>query len=586
MRHNIFLLVLFAGVLSSILSHPVWAIDPNDRLENFQLLSHLGKSHELYYLSDARAVVLMSVNNNCPALDDSLKQFQQTREMYRDKGVEFLLLNSDLGDDRQAIVREAERLGIESPILLDRTQLIGEALGIESSADVFVVDTKSWKLAYRGGTAQLNASLDSVLAGETVDLVSSKPSGCEINFAERAVKQQHAEISYSETIAPILIDNCITCHREGGIGPWVMADYNMIRGFSPMIREVIRTQRMPPWHADPAYGDFDNDRSLSTEEIQTLVHWIEAGSPRGKGPDTLARVEHNWPEWGMGNEPDLVIEIPGYEVPATGIVDYQYPEVTNPLDHDVWVRASEIIPGDRQALHHVITRFYIPDPSARGNGRFGRRGGGLGGYVPGAVARQYPDGTGTLLPAGATINFQMHYTPYGKATSDTSRIGLYFHDEAPAHKMAGTVLMNTKISIPANTKAHTEFKSQVLKRDVLVYSMLPHSHYRGIASDFVAYYPDGTEEILLSVPAYDFNWQTTYVLKEPKVLPAGTKIVHSTTWDNSAQNPANPDPNRTVPWGQQSHDEMLFGAISFRYLEEVEKDSSAGVDQFQGTGSD
>ncbi|MCZ6852617.1 MAG: alkyl hydroperoxide reductase, partial [Gammaproteobacteria bacterium] len=146
-----------------------------------------------------------------------------------------------------------------------------------------------------------------------------------------------------------------------------------------------------------------------------------------------------------------------------------------------------------------------------------------------------------------------------------------------------TALVNTKILIPANTKAHTESKSQVMKRDVLLYSLLPHSHFRGVASNFVAYYPDGSEEVLLSVPAYDFNWQTSYILEEPKKLPAGTKVVHSTTWDNSAQNPANPDPNRDVPWGQQSWDEMLFGAMSFRYLDEVESDSAVGVAQFQGT---
>ena len=150
MRHLALLLVMLSGFFISVLSTQVWAIDPNERVENFELLGHMGKSHELYYLSDAKAVVLMSVNNNCPAMDDSLKQFQKVRETYRDKGVEFLLLNSDLGNDRQAIVTEAERLGIETPILMDKTQLIGEALGIESSADVFVVDTKNWKLAYRG----------------------------------------------------------------------------------------------------------------------------------------------------------------------------------------------------------------------------------------------------------------------------------------------------------------------------------------------------------------------------------------------------------------------------------------------------
>ena len=579
MRHLAALLALV------MLSAPAWALNPNERVDNFELLDHTGAAHELYYLSDADAVVLMTVSNGCPAVREALPQFQEARDAYRERGVEFLLINSSLTDDRAAIVTEAANLGIETPVLMDNSQIIGESLGVQNTAEVFVVNTQGWKLAYRGAPDALNAALDAVLAGDAVEVAKTIATGCAIDFPEREREAAHKQISYSETIAPMLIDNCVGCHHEGGIGPWVMSDYNMILGFSPMIREVIRTKRMPPWHADPAHGDFLNDRSLTTEEIQTLVHWIEAGSPRGDGPDTLAQNQHEWPEWGLG-EPDLIIEIPPYEVPASGVVEYQYPTVDNPLDHDVWVRASEILPGERQALHHVITRFYVPDPEAKGKGRFGgRRGGGLGGYVPGNVAREYPDDTGTLLPAGAKINFQMHYTPYGKAITDASRLGVYFYDEPPKRKLAGTVLMNTKIKIPPNTKAHTESMSQVLKRDVLVYSMLPHSHYRGKASDFIAYYPDGTKEVLLSVPAYDFNWQTTYVLREPKVLPAGTKIVHSTTYDNSAQNPANPDPNREVPWGQQSWDEMLFGAMSFRYLEETKADNAEGVAQFQGAAS-
>lgn len=575
MRH----LCVFLAFLA--LSSTAWALKVNDRVDNFELLDQTGASHELYYLSDAKAVVIMTHGNGCSAVRDVMPQFKAVRAAYEEKGVEFLMINSNLGDSREAIVADALDLEIDTPILMDETQIIGESLGLTRTAEVLVINTGNWQLAYRGSPGELENTLDSLLAGEAVEVTQTEAPGCEINFPNQASQSEHAQISYAEHVAPILIKNCVSCHREGGIGPWAMSDYNMVRGFSPMMREVIRTKRMPPWHADPAHGKFSNDRSMSNKEIQTLVHWIEAGSPRGDGPDVLAEYRPGWPEWSLG-VPDLVIDIPAYEIPATGVVPYQFPTVTNPLDHDVWISAGEILPGSRATLHHVITRFYLPDPNAKGNPRFGRRGGGLAGYVPGTTGRVYPDDTGTLLPAGATIRFQMHYTPNGKAVVDQSRIGLYFHDEPPKYKLAGTALVNTKILIPANTKAHTESKSQVMKRDVLLYSLLPHSHFRGVASNFVAYYPDGTEEILLSVPAYDFNWQTSYILEEPKKLPAGTKVVHSTTWDNSAQNPANPDPNRDVPWGQQSWDEMLFGAMSFRYLDEVASDSAVGVAQFQG----
>jgi len=573
-------LFLFAALLFST---SVIAIQSGDHVENFKLLDHQGKSHELYYLSDTKAIVFMVQGNGCPIVRNALPRFKEIRDSYKAQGVEFLLINSNLQDNRNSITKEAESFNIDFPILIDGTQIIGEALGFVRTGEIFVVDPKSWKIAYQGPINDrldyeiqrpeakhhyLTDALDSMLAGEEVKMASVDAVGCLINLPGVKNKETHQQISYSDTVAPILRDNCVTCHRDGGIGPFAMTDYNIVRGFSPMIREVIRTKRMPPWHADPHFGKFANDRSLSNQEIQDVVHWVEAGSPRGEGPDPLAENDAVWPEWALG-EPDLIIDLPATEVPASGIVDYQYPTVANPLDKDVWVSATEIIPGDRSALHHVIATFGKPNSDPKARRKFIQMGG-LGGYVPGAVADTLPEGTGTFLPADATLLYQMHYTAYGKPTTDESRMGIYFHKEKPEHRLGGTFILNTDIRIPANTKAHTEYTSYEFKKDTLLYSLLPHSHFRGIASDFVATYPDGTSEMLLSVPDYDFNWQTDYEFTEPRFMPAGTKIEHSTTWDNSSQNPANPDPNQVVTWGEQSFEEMLFASMVFRYLDEEE----------------
>ena len=437
----------------------------------------------------------------------------------------------------------------------------------------------------RGGSA-VGAALEEFLAGRE-PTSSTVPETCPL--ADAPTKTAKA-ITYTEDIAPILAENCVTCHRQGGIGPWAMTGYPMVRGFAPMIREVIRTRRMPPWHADPAHGRFANDRSLAADDVRSIVHWVEAGAPRGEGEDALATLSDAWPQWQLG-EPDLVLDIPPFDVPASGVVEYQYQRVRNPLDRPVWIRGQEILPGDRAALHHVITQFVVPEAEAKSEQRVDalgnpidgqrRRGfasrGSLGGYVPGMVVDEYPDGTGTLLPPGAVVVFQMHYTPYGKAVTDRSKLGLYFHEEPPQHRLRGAVLMNTRILIPPHAKAHSDTAERTFKRDILVYDLLPHAHYRGKASEFRAFYPDGSEELLLRVPNYDFNWQTSYVLEQPKVLPAGTRVVHTTWWDNSAQNPANPDPSRAVPWGRQSWDEMLFGTISFRYLD-VETGQPTGAE--------
>ena len=535
------------------------ALAPGDRVENFSLLDHRGDAHELYYLSDQDAVVIMAHSRRCDAVGPAMARLSAAGS--DGAAVTALLLNSDLDDDRDALAGTGAAL----PILLDDTQIIGESLDLDRAGEALIIDPDTWSVAYRGITGDaFEAALAAVVAGEPVAAPQGEPGGCAIAFPERERRDAHAAISYRDTIAPILADNCVACHREGGIGPWAMTSYEMVRGFAPMIREVLRTRRMPPWHADPHYGEFRNDRSLTPDEKRTLVHWIEAGAPRGDAPDPLAAADHEWPEWQLG-QPDLIVDIPAFEVPATGVVDYMYPRVENPHGEDAWVRAVEILPGSRQALHHVITTFGMKDPEAR----YGfRELGSLGGYVPGADADVFAEGTGVLLPADGIIQFQMHYTTFGRAVVDASRLGIYFHDGKPEHELQTTVLLNPRIRIPANTKAHSDSAETVIERDILVYNLLPHAHYRGKASEFTAVYPDGREEVLLSVPDYDFNWQTTYELAEPKFLPAGTRIVHTTTWDNSAQNPANPDPNREVPWGQQSWDEMLFGAIRWRYADD------------------
>jgi len=569
-------------------SHFAYALQTNDLVENFRLLDHRGSAHELYRHADASAIVFLVQGNGCPIVRNVMPTLREMRERYAGQGVQFFLINSNLQDTRESITREVEEFGYDMPVLLDQQQLIGEALGFVRTGEIFVVNPATWQIAYHGAIddrlsyenqkpkasrEHLASALDDLLANRPVQLTQTRAIGCLINFPERIAGSSRASISYSETIAPILRDNCVTCHRSGGIGPWAMTDYNMVRGFAPMIREVLRTRRMPPWHADPAVGHFSNDRALTDIEVKQLVHWVETGAQRGDGPDALTEDDRTWPEWSLG-EPDAIIEVPAMNVAATGTIDYQYPVIRNPIGRDVWVRAAEVLPGDRKALHHVITNFGIP----AADGKFDRsRSGTLGGYVPGAKADVFPDDTGVLLPRDAVFRPQMHRTTYGKASTDQSRIGLYFHADKPIHELHSMVLANDRISIPARTREHWESAERTVDRDILLYSLLPHAHYRGKASEFRAYYPNGTDEILLSVPSYDFNWQTTYELAEPKRIPAGTRLVHRTSWDNSATNPANPDPDRVVPWGEQSWDEMLFGALTYRYLTDGESDQTAST---------
>src|SRR5918999_1074500 len=349
------------------LAGQAWAIAPGEVVDNFRLLDQAGKSHELYYLSDMKAVVIMVHGNGCPIVRQALPALREVRAKYQASGVEFLLLNSNLQDNRDSVAKEWQEFGVDMPILLDEAQLVGESLGVVRTSEVFVINPKGWKLLFRGHRDDrlsyekqrpatkhyLTDALDAVVAGKPVKVAKADGVGCLVNFPERDRKQSHAQISYSKEIAPMLKEKCVACHQVGGVGPWAMTSYDMVKGFAPMIREVVRTQRMPPWHADPHYSVFSNDRGLSLEEAKTLVHWIEAGSPRGSGADPLLAVKPDTNEWKHG-KPDLIVEVPPYDVPPTGVIEYQYPRVKNPLGRDVWITAVEIHPGAKQAIHHII----------------------------------------------------------------------------------------------------------------------------------------------------------------------------------------------------------------------------------------
>ena len=538
------------------------------RVDNFVLLDHRGEARELYYQSDARAVVLIAQANGCKAVHSRLADYQALRDEYEPRGVRVFMINSSADDNRSEIVAEAEALGIDMPILDDSAQLVGRSLELNQTTEVLVINTNNWELVYRGalddgaGKTYVRDSLEALLTEQPVVFTQVKTEGCLVNYREPS-----GNISYAKTIAPILAKNCVHCHSEGGIAPWAMSEYRMVQGFAPMMREVIRTKRMPPWHADPAIGSWQHDAGMSDEETSTLVSWIEAGAPRGEGEDPLAQLEPPESKWTLG-EPDLIIEVPAYDVPATGVVDYQFPSVHNPLDHDVWVVAATVIPGDTQAVHHVLMGSADQPPTD--NQREGVFQNYIMGYAPGNESAHMPEGTGVRVPVGGVYLFQMHYTPYGKASTDTTRVGLYFAepDQPPANFLRQHVVLNPKISIPPQEAAHEESAYFEFWDDAVIYSLVPHSHYRGRSSSFELAYPDGETELILSVPNYDFNWQRTYSLAEPKAVPKGTRIIHRTVYDNSPRNPANPDPERTVPWGLQSHDEMLYGSVSFSWVNE------------------
>jgi len=567
------------------------------RVDDFQLLDHMGVAHRLFYYSDAPAIVVMTQGNGCPIVRNAVPAYRQVRDNYQEQGVKFFLLNSNLQDNKTTIAKEVADFGFDIPVLVDENQLVGESLNVTRTAEVFVIDPKSRKIVYHGPVddrltyqnqkakaefSYLSDALDAIIAEETVKISQVDAPGCIVNFPERDNKERHTNISYHDTIAPILEERCVECHQVGGIGPWAMTSYDMIKGFSPMIREVIRTDRMPPWHSDPNIGSFLHDRSLTSKEIKTLVHWIEAGSPRGEGYDPLADPRESLPDWPLG-VPDLILTVPSFDVPATGVVDYQRPYVVNPLEEGKWLRASTVKVGSRESVHHVLTGYLKKIPKSGQNNEV-RWGTSVGGYAVGAESMIAREGLGTYIPAGGAIGLQMHYTPFGRGVTDTTQIGLYFYDKRPPRMLRNSVIMDFSIEIPPEKANHAETAYLEFPKDAELFYAFPHAHYRGQSSTLAIRYPDGREEMILSLPKYDFNWQRAYEFKDPIKIPAGAKLIARYTYDNSTQNAANPDPSKKIVWGDQSFEEMLYTAISYRWTDETSADQKGEYQELLNAG--
>jgi len=564
--------VMFVVALAGMVSAAAAA--PAKRAGDFALLDHQGYFHQLSYYDDHKAVALLVQANGSKATARSIEAFKQAKEKYKGK-IKFFMINPTGTETRSSVQAEVDKYGTDIPVLMDDTQLVSEALGVQKAGEVVLVRPGSTEVVYRGPVGKhFDRAVEQLLSDQPVAKATARVSGEKIKYA-KTVKTHGTKVSYSKDIAPIIAENCARCHREGGIAPFAMNSHAMVQGFAPMIREVVLTKRMPPGQIDPYVGEFKETYTLTPEETQKLVHWIEAGAKKDGDVDPLAQLK--WPEtkWAFG-EPDLIIKVPPQEIPATGVLDYIRVVVPIEIDRDRWVRASQYVPGDRTVLHHTLNDLIWPGERpagflAAGNPNKAR----ITAYIPGAQPQMEPPNTGGLLKKGSQLALQLHYTTNGKATVDASEIGLWFYpdDQIPTERMSNQcacIFTRGWVPIPPYEPDHEMTSTITISKDAYIYSMLPHMHFRGKRMRFYADYPDGTTEELLNIAKYNYNWQLDYELKEPKFVPAGTKIRVVGAFDNSAQNKANPDPSRTVPWGQQSWDEMFFGSVTYKYVDQSE----------------
>ena len=538
----------------------------NERIGDFALLDDQGKFHQLSYYGDYSAVAVLVSGLSSKADQEQLSAFAAVAKAHADEVV-FLVLNPNPSTDRGAARTVLDDLQVDLPVLMDESQLVAKNLSAKAYSEVFVLNPQTATLMHRTNTADLTQVLMTMTDGLTqasTQLASTTVTGEEIQYASVGA------VSYNDDIVPILERNCVSCHHDGAIAPWSMSSHAMVMGWSPMMKEVVMTKRMPPGQIDPHVGMPIKDvAGLTIEEKQKLIQWIDQGSPRGEGPDLLTALEFEDPEFSLG-EPDIVLDVTPQAIPATGVIDYRYVPVELNLDKDVWVSGIEFLPGDRQVLHHVITYLQSPADKTEDDGRNNDGTGlGIGGFAPGRQPDAFQDNSGRLIPAGSNLLLQMHYTTSGRETVDATRIGIFLHDEPPKYVMSGGVAGQRRFMIPPGAKEHRLRGEELIERDAYLYEMMPHMHFRGKYMSYAAQFPDGTSKTLLSVPKYDFNWQFKYELEEPLFLPAGTKLIAQGAMDNSDRNPGNPDPTRPVFFGLQTMHEMFFGFTTIRYVGDV-----------------
>lgn len=576
------LTALLGLFLLGLFSSPSFA----QRGTDFALLDQHGTFHQLGRYGESAAVVLFVQSNGDAASRTALPLLADLQARYRDKEVVVLLVNPDPSQDRAAVIKELAEQGVELPVLLDSAQVVARSLNVKTTGEAFILDPQSKEVLYRGPLHSTVAVADAD-AGQSVawledalrpmfDRSLPEPTAKPPTVAGVAVEYLYQSrfgdraISYQDEIVPILQRRCTTCHIEEGLAPWAMTSHRMIQGWSPMIREVLVTHRMPPGQIDMLEGEWDDVHHITDDELITLVHWIDSGARRQGDEDPLTEQVAVDDSWQLG-EPDLIIEVPEEKVPAVGMVDFRIKRADLNLDKDQWVSAVAYNVGERSVLHSLLVFTVDPELTEKDQAalispehtEF------ISLYVPPQTEDVFAPDSGFLLRKDRDLSFKLRYVTGGRERLDKTRIGLYFRDTAPQYAVRNVITLNDNFTIAPGEVNHVEnAQTAPFEHEVLVESFAPQTHTRGKSMTISAQYPDAQVRRLINVANYNFNWQLNYKLKQRIALPAGSRLISQTVYDNSASNPYNVDPEAQVKVGVTTNDEIFSHYV--RVLEPVQ----------------
>ncbi|HVA50839.1 MAG TPA: redoxin domain-containing protein [Pirellulales bacterium] len=569
MKKAILALLATAGFSANVLSTET-AVPVGRKIDEFTLRDFRGKLHALSDFDDRQLVVVAFVGCECPLAKQYAPRLKKLADEFGPRGVAFLGVDSNSQDTLTELAACARIHEIEFPVLKDPGNVVADQFGAQRTPEVFVLD-RDRTIRYRGRIddqylvgkqrpeptrRDLAVALDELLSASAVSVPATDAVGCHIGRVPK--RQAQGEATYSNQISRLLQQHCVECHRQGEIAPFPLTDYAEVVGWAETMQEVVHQGRMPPWFASPEYGKFSNDARLTDDEKRLLDEWVAAGCPEGDRSQ-LPEPRQFTVGWQIP-QPDQTVYIreEPVKVQAEGTVAYQYYTVDPGFTEDKWIKAAECRPDNRGVVHHIVAFFVPPGEKLRDGVR-----GAMVGYAPGMPPTCFDDGTAMFVPAGSRVIFQMHYTPNGSEQLDRSSLGLVFADPATVtRRIGGGMAGNRFFQIPPGADNFEVRSHHHFDNDALLLTMTPHMHLRGKSFRYEAAYPDGTREVLLDIPHYDFNWQLRYRLAEPKLLPKGTTLECIAHFDNSADNLANPDPTKPVRWGDQTWEEMMIGYFS------------------------
>jgi peroxiredoxin len=528
-----------------------------------------GKTWSDADFADRKFLVMAFWGVECPLAQLYAGELERIAADFASRGVGVLVVDCNRHDSVTEMAAFARRQNLTLPFVKDLNNVLADRLGAMRTPEVVVLDGNG-RIRYQGriddqhaiggrsrpspSRADLRLALEELLDGKSVSVPRTEAVGCLIGKAK--APQADASVTYAEHVAPVLQAHCVECHRDGEIGPFSLTSYDEASGWAAMMAEVTREQRMPPWHADPKHGSFINENRLSSEEVAVFQAWARQGAPAGDLTKAPPPREFGT-GWQVPTAPDLVVEMAAtpFSVPASGEVKYQYFAADPGLKEDTWIRAAEIVPGNRAIVHHVIVFAGVGGKIQDEDGQM------LTAYVPGYRVIPLKPGYAKRIPAGAKFIFQMHYTPNGTAQTDLTKIGLWFLKESEVTHEVQTASTRSRSFVIEPGKAGQTFETTGITAPVELelLSLSPHMHLRGESFRYEMTWPNGQTETLLNVPRYDFNWQTSYRLRGPMIVPQGSRLVAYASFDNSPANLANPDPTQRVVWGDQSWEEMMIG---------------------------